>query len=315
MILTCPECTTSYEADDALLGPTGRKVKCHNCGNIWMVIRDAPVEDVAVEDIVVESKPGIEPDFDDLIIRDVESDKNLVPEDDPEVEAASAEMQSEPVSEPEPAPAPDFAPDSDDFGEAVEGPDAEISLETSEKEKMQTPDMDTGAEDFKTVTADIEKLASREQARSRNPDPTLVLPISKIRRFAAIAAAILLVVAGLVMFQTPIVRHAPGMARLYALVGINVNLRGLEFRDIAYARAYEDGLTVLTVRGEIVNITDAPVQLPMIRFSLRNDREQEIYHWSGSAGRELLLPSGAVPFETRLASPPAAQEILVQFAR
>ncbi len=294
MILTCPECTTSYEADDALLGPTGRKVKCHNCSNIWMVTRDVPVEDMADE---------------------IEFVPNPEIEHDPEIDVASAEMDPDPNSGFETDPVPNFSSDPDDFGEAVEVPDAEISTETETEETIETPDRDAGADEIAAATVDIEKLASRERARSRISGAALALQVSKIQKFAAIAAAILLVVSGLVMFQDPMVRLAPGMARLYALVGIEVNLRGLEFRDIAYARAYEDGLTVLTVRGEIVNITDAPVELPMIRFSLRNGHEQEIYHWSGSAGRDLLLPSGAVPFETRLASPPAAQEILVRFAR
>jgi predicted Zn finger-like uncharacterized protein len=35
MILTCPECATSYFVDDSRIAPAGRVVKCSNCGARW----------------------------------------------------------------------------------------------------------------------------------------------------------------------------------------------------------------------------------------------------------------------------------------
>src|SRR5580704_3930601 len=35
MILTCPECATSYFVDDSRIAGAGRTVKCSNCGARW----------------------------------------------------------------------------------------------------------------------------------------------------------------------------------------------------------------------------------------------------------------------------------------
>jgi predicted Zn finger-like uncharacterized protein len=44
MILTCPECATSYFVDDARIPPAGRKVKCSNCATRWVATPEAPPE-------------------------------------------------------------------------------------------------------------------------------------------------------------------------------------------------------------------------------------------------------------------------------
>jgi predicted Zn finger-like uncharacterized protein len=42
MILTCPECATSYFVDDGRIPPAGRKVKCSSCGHYWIATPEAP---------------------------------------------------------------------------------------------------------------------------------------------------------------------------------------------------------------------------------------------------------------------------------
>jgi len=41
MILTCPECATSYFVDDSRIPEAGRSVKCTNCGHRWTASKEA----------------------------------------------------------------------------------------------------------------------------------------------------------------------------------------------------------------------------------------------------------------------------------
>jgi predicted Zn finger-like uncharacterized protein len=44
MILTCPECATSYFVDDSRVPAAGRTVKCSSCGATWTAIPDEPAQ-------------------------------------------------------------------------------------------------------------------------------------------------------------------------------------------------------------------------------------------------------------------------------
>ena len=59
MILTCPQCDTSYEADAAKFPAQGRKVRCAKCGHVWHQPGPEPVaEPLAFEEPVPEPVPA-----------------------------------------------------------------------------------------------------------------------------------------------------------------------------------------------------------------------------------------------------------------
>lgn len=51
MILTCPECATSYFVDDARIPAKGRRVRCSSCAHRWLAGPDGPIPE-----------PGLEPE-------------------------------------------------------------------------------------------------------------------------------------------------------------------------------------------------------------------------------------------------------------
>jgi len=60
MILTCPECATSYFVDDLRIPRLGRMVKCTTCGARWRAFQDRhePEKEIPEDDLIVEGPPG-----------------------------------------------------------------------------------------------------------------------------------------------------------------------------------------------------------------------------------------------------------------
>ncbi len=115
-------------------------------------------------------------------------------------------------------------------------------------------------------------------------------------------------------WRADFVRLMPQTASFYAWLGMPVNLRGLDFDDLDTATEQHEGVPILVVEGEVVNETHKIVDVPRLRFAVRNAARQEIYSWTAVLPRTLLSPGDGVPFRTRLASPPPdAHDVLVRF--
>jgi len=139
---------------------------------------------------------------------------------------------------------------------------------------------------------------------------------SALAGWGALAATIA-VVAGLsVFYRYSIVKTLPGTARLYAQLGMPVNVRGMSFANVVYTRDFENGLPILAIKGEVVNLTDEKKPLPRVRFGLLDATDQELYYWTVKVDKKPIGPNARVKFVTRLASPPAAaQGLIVRFAK
>jgi hypothetical protein len=109
---------------------------------------------------------------------------------------------------------------------------------------------------------------------------------------------------GLVIWRADMVRLLPQTATFYRLVGLNVNLRGLTFKDVKITRETVEGKPVLVIEGVIVGETRRPVDLPRLRFSVRDAQGAEIYAWNAVLEQAALKPGETAWFKSRLASPP-----------
>ena len=110
------------------------------------------------------------------------------------------------------------------------------------------------------------------------------------------------------------VRHFPQTASLYATIGLPVNLRGLVFEDVKSRSEFEDGATVLVIEGTIVNLTTRTLEVPRLRFALRNASGHEVYAWTALPPKSTLGSGNGLPFRARLASPPPdGRDVIVRF--
>lgn len=134
------------------------------------------------------------------------------------------------------------------------------------------------------------------------------------RPAALVLAAAFAIVGGAIAARETVVALAPQMARLYAGIGLPVNLRGLAFRGLETVELIETGTPVLVVSGEIENVRGRTADVPRLRFAVRGTGGRELYVWTTMPARSRLGPGETMPFRAQLASPPAeAREIAVRF--
>lgn len=131
-----------------------------------------------------------------------------------------------------------------------------------------------------------------------------------------VAATIVLaaLVVGALGSRASIVRAVPDIAGFYAAIGLPVNLRGLEFRNVRTLKEVHDGTPVLIIEGEIANVTRGTADVPRLRFAVNGGDEKELYAWTSLLPRPTLTGGESVTFRSRLASPPAeGNEVIVRF--
>lgn len=146
------------------------------------------------------------------------------------------------------------------------------------------------------------RFAGRRRGAGRRTLQALVLGMAA----AALASAL--------VKREDVVRAVPEAAALFAYVGLPVNLRGLAFESVALERSVAEGLPVLVVNGEVVNLRREPVTVPALRFALRGRRGEELYSWTVEPRQREIEPGGRMSFRSRLAAPPSgADDVEVRF--
>jgi predicted Zn finger-like uncharacterized protein len=119
------------------------------------------------------------------------------------------------------------------------------------------------------------------------------------------SAAMGALVVGLFVWRADVVRLLPQTASFYHLAGLDVNLRGLLFKDVKVTTETVEGKPVLVIEGVIVGENKKTVDLPRLRFSVRDAQGAEIYAWNTVLEQTRLKPGDHAFFKSRLASPPA----------
>jgi predicted Zn finger-like uncharacterized protein len=139
--------------------------------------------------------------------------------------------------------------------------------------------------------------------------------LKRLRGWAILGACVAAPLAAAAAFPSTVVSLAPVTIRAYDAAGIPVNIFGLEVRRVEQQHAIVDGTRVLTIKGEVTNISGSAKKMPWLRFGLLDGASQDVYHWTLDTGARPLRPGETTSFVTRVASPPeSAKNLQIRFA-
>jgi predicted Zn finger-like uncharacterized protein len=295
MLIVCPSCTTAYRIELSTLGAAGRSVRCARCRTVWL----ASVADMAPAALALSPVPAPVP----------------VPNG-----ANAADQPAQPPAE-EPAETAGPARAADGIDESSGGsPDAPAAgaaalivanspplVPSEEQDKRPALDSTPAA------GPDIETVAARRERNGKGPAKRR----GRARSLPGLPTIILLlagVLAALVHWRANVVRLLPQTASLFSAVGLPVNLRGLSFDNVKTSVEAHEGVMVLVVEGVVANLTRQSLDVPRLRFAVRNAAGYEVYAWTSLPAQAVLGPGDIEPFRSRLASPPAdGQDVIVRF--
>jgi predicted Zn finger-like uncharacterized protein len=312
MQIVCPKCATAYQIAATAIGGQCRSVRCVRCQNIWFV---PPAGIVPAAPAAEASQPPDAMPGGDTAVGAFQAELGA-PRTEPAAMASAAPSEAQEPSHDQPVVAtpsePAEAP-ADATGEtaAVALADMPIPVENS---PLVAPGDEGGARPATVALSadapgDFESVAARRKRGTMRPQANR----TRMRLSLAIVAMTILLIA-LLSFRKDVVRHAPQFASLYSALGVPVNLRGLAFTDLKIGNEIHDGVPVLVVEGAIVSVTSHMVDVPRLRFALRNAAGAEIYAWTTPPPKSALEPFDAMPFRGRLASPPAeGHDVQVRF--
>lgn len=276
MHITCPYCTTSYAINLATLGAAGRTVRCSRCKEVWLARPEDATELPAPAYAMAEASAQSGAD-------DATAEWEAMSREDdgaqtPVVDSPSISADWPAMAEGEAAPEADWSSAArDGIDDAAARPQRLAWFRKFFKSKAKA-----GA-----------KAAHKAQA----PRKPLFSPVMACAAMGALALA-------LIIWRADVVRLLPQTADFYRLTGLEVNLRGLMFKDVKVTSETVDGKPVLVIEGVIMGEAKKPIPLPRLRFSVRDAQGAEIYAWNAVLEQPTLKPGERAWFKSRLASPP-----------
>lgn len=281
MQIVCPHCTTSYAVDPAKFGTGGRRVRCARCQEVWL----ATPQEVAATALSETEAPGSYAGSgfrqDDVEISDGWQDDRA-----PHIESPSISAD---------LPGPAGAEQADTAGHWPS-----LAQQDEAATGRRRPGYRFGR-------------LGRPTLPSLNPT-AWAAALPRAFNLPTLCAVLGALAFALVVWRADVVRLMPQTADFFRLAGMGVNLRGLAFEGVTIKTETVDNKPVLVIEGNIVDVARRPVEIPRLRFIVRDAKGNEIYAWNAVLEQPVLNPGERAQFKTRLASPPAeGREIAVRF--
>lgn len=291
MKIVCPTCSADYTIAEDMLGPNGRKVKCATCANVWHAVPEPESPVLEQNDASFEADDG----FSKVADADgAETAQDGISDEQAAIDRAMSDMDFDGGF--------DTATDNDAL--------AQTTLRARREEDMDTFDVEEIVASG-PVDAGMEEAAAKSKGKSRvrlkGDGPSRFMIVLKMSLKIAAPIAVAAGLFGLV-FTIParesVVRAIPDTARLYAMIGLPVNVRGVEFSQFTAERSMVSGLAVLTIEGSVINVVDRDVSLGPMRLALMGAEGQELFVWRVEPAAEMLNPEQSVAIASELTAPP-----------
>jgi hypothetical protein len=123
--------------------------------------------------------------------------------------------------------------------------------------------------------------------------------------WGATGAALAASATGMVAFRQDVAELWPRSASAFAALGLDVNVYGLEFNDLAVERDFDGATPILLVSGEVRNIGRDDKLVPPVRISLRDTASAEIFEIVNVVTDQPVAAGASIPFQIRVENPPA----------
>lgn len=331
MLIVCPNCATSYTVGASALGLAGRNVRCVRCRTQWFAAPPQAVTQAAstatyIDEIIAEADA-----------KSTASIPSPRPTSRPAMppatamapgHATEASLSAPRLPDATPiAPIESPTPDAMQFGAALDqistvapmraddvnsdAPMIDAPAHYAEPHIGDAPPIVPPAEPPFSMGEpdDVEHAAARRPRKAKKPRER-----RRIGRLPVIITLLAMMLGAMLIWRNTVVKYAPQTASLFSAIGMPVNVRGLVFEGVTVSRDTTDGVAVLAVEGKIVSTSGAPVDVPRLRFAVRNATGSEIYTWTAQPPRSILGAGETMTFRSRLAAPPTdGVDVLVRF--
>ena len=272
MHIICPHCTTSYAINLATLGVAGRTVRCSRCKEVWQARPEDAIEAAAPVGAMAEAGAPA-------------AVQALAAQQEARAERGNSQEPEIPVVE-SPSISSDWPAAADAYG-------------ATQAAGAGRP------EPARDEPATVARPARPSWFRKLLIPPALPRASGKsLVSLSTACAAMGALVLALMIWRVEVVRLLPQTAAFYEMVGFDVNVRGLAFKDVKVTTETVEGKPVLVIEGVIVGEARQPVELPRLRFSVSDAQGAEIYAWNAVLDQPVLKPGERAWFKSRLASPP-----------
>lgn len=291
MILGCPNCGARFRVPANALGALGRRVRCSRCRHQW---------EATVNDLVAEPAPKAAA---------APAAKPRPPAAPKKKPAPKLRPAAAPPPPPPPPPPVDAEPEPPPPPPAAALPEAEFvpppTTDAAEDARLHAMAAETPPE----TTAFDEMLAKAVSVPPRTSAPA---KSGRLKRIAVAAGWVLLVLvvgalAAAAYERDKVMTLLPQTKPAYAFLGFEIPPpgEGLRLTNVNSTRTTTDGVPVLVIEGKVTNTSSGPRDVPPMRGSLRDAKDQELQSWLFKADSPKLAAGEATSFKTEVQKPSA----------